>query len=434
MASNMETTYESFVTTLADLYTACPQLCGICDGAPEDIPVLTCTDDYPGFKDRYNETCNDWYGYSCKDENLAGYMSVEESAELRANCPNSCGLSIESSEGDCVSLCDACNTAGSSSCFVDGEYSEDNCTFEANASLEIGECAVCHPISCADNPTFTDALGYSCTGWVGYDCFSEENLEDAGGWYTEDQWLDLLVNCAGSCLVTPDLAAQYDELSCQTGEWVDVTPTPEPTVYPTVPPEEPTEEPTEESTDAAEEVLTSEESTPLVVSVELEATFTKVLETTEVATATDAIETSMAENWKLDRDYVEATMTLGTVGRRHLLNIVYEIVIVITIPAEDLEGADVELLASVDAMTAAETSADFFEAVAANIASNTVIIAINGGTEPTSTVVTVTIVEAVLVVNDDPTEAPTETTPSSASIVSPAFGLLVSAVCVVASL
>jgi hypothetical protein len=168
----------------------------------------------------------------------------------------------------------------------------------------------------------------------------------------------------------------------------------------------------------------------LVVKLEMQMTFTEELDTDEVAAASGAIEDTVADESGIDADYVTASMTLVDDSRRHLLSISYNVLIVITIPAADLDGADDTLLAALvtlDEIVASDASLDELTAA---ITSNDELTAINGGEAPGATTPTL---DTVGDFPTQPTEEPTPE-PASASMVSPALGLLVSAVCVAASL
>jgi hypothetical protein len=193
--------------------------------------------------------------------------------------------------------------------------------------------------------------------------------------------------------------------------------------FPAAPTLEPTPSPTEATTEA-----TTEEG-DLVVKLEMQMTFTEELDTDEVAAASGAIEVTVADESGIDADYVTATMTLADDGgRRHLLSISYDVLIVITIPAADLEGADDTLLAALVTLDEIVASDAGLEELTAAITSNEELVEINGGDAIVATTPTLETV------GDFPIQVTVEPQPASASMVSPALGLLVSAVCVAASL
>ena len=111
----------------------------------------------------------------------------------------------------------------------------------------------------------------------------------------------------------------------------------------------------------------------------------------------------------------------------HLLSISYDVSIVITFQAEDL--ADDTLLAAIGTLEELVGSDASLEELTAAITSDDIIKELNGGDEPG-----VTALSPEGTAGDFPVQPTEEPEPASASMVSPALGLLVSAVCVAASL
>jgi hypothetical protein len=173
----------------------------------------------------------------------------------------------------------------------------------------------------------------------------------------------------------------------------------------------------------------------------MQMTVTEELDTDGVATASGAFEATVAEESGIDEEYITATMTLADDRRRHLLSISYDVSIVITIPAADLDGADDTLLAAIGTLEELVGSDASLEELTAAITSDDTMKELNGGDEPGVTSLSLQVPDApgctrggcgLATAGDFPIQ-PTEE-PASASVVSPALGLLVSAVCVAASL
>jgi len=276
-----------------------------------------------------------------------------------------------------------------------------NGVFQDFCPPEAAACAPCFPAVPTPEPTVyptvyptyeENPLCEACTDTCDdgpEDCATMEQLVAVGG-------------CANSCLDTQEaldacIKPYYDELQCTADDFVLA-------VNPTM-------------------------TGALVITLSMQMTFTEELDTDEVATASGAIEATVAEESGIDEEYVTATMTLADDQRRHLLSISYDVSIVITVLAADLDGADDALLAAIGTLEELVESDASLEELTAAITSDDIIKELNGGDEPGATTPS-----HQSTVGDFPIQPTEEPEPASASMVSPAFGLLVSAVCVAASL
>lgn len=276
-----------------------------------------------------------------------------------------------------------------------------NGVFQDFCPPEAAACAPCFPAVPTPEPTpeptvyptyeenEENPLCEACTGTCDdgpEDCATMEQLVAVGG-------------CANSCLDTQEaldacIKPHYDELQCTADDFVLA-------VNPTM-------------------------TGALVITLSMQMTFTEELDTDEVATASGAIEATVAEESGIDEEYVTATMTLADDQRRHLLSISYDVSIVITFQAEDL--ADDTLLPAIGTLEELVGSDASLEELTAAITSDDTIKELNGGDEPGVTALSQDSA------GDFPIQPTEEPEPASASMVSPALGLLVSAVCVAASL
>jgi hypothetical protein len=196
-------------------------------------------------------------------------------------------------------------------------------------------------------------------------------------------------------------------------------------------------------------------SSPLVITISMELTFERELGDDEIEDESIAIETSVADEGGFTMDYVAVTMLLrsdSTTSERRLLSIVYDTSVVISIPAADITGDDeatLSLVASVEKITSDGGLTALTDAIKSKstVGAEAVVTnvdraeAIHITEEPTWVPTAAPTNAPTKVPTANPTKMPTtvptvnpteypDSTPGSATKLSSAFGLLISAVCV----
>ncbi len=189
-------------------------------------------------------------------------------------------------------------------------------------------------------------------------------------------------------------------------------PAPAPTEKPApAPTEEPAPSPTKSPT---KKPATPVDEPPLEIKMNAAITFDNKLESKQITEVTDAMEGKVADDLNIPQSYVTAEMTETKNGRRRLLAVKYEVVIIISIPAA--EAAEMvqnnsEIAELSDPRNAAAIATSF----EASLGQIPALKEANGGKD-------VTVLVDVEVVS-----VPDEVEPSSASKVCTAFGVLASA-------
>jgi hypothetical protein len=117
--------------------------------------------------------------------------------------------------------------------------------------------------------------------------------------------------------------------------------------------------------------------TPLIVSVKMDLTFESTLSEQQVSKISDAIVAETASGG-IPPSYITVTMVLQAgPGSRHLLAVVYETFIIITIPASEARTPEGEA-----SIAAAALVGEDVVAVQASIVSIPVLAEVNGGVVP----------------------------------------------------
>merc|ERR1719166_582130 len=161
-------------------------------------PAPPCGDDWK-FIDEKSYRCGDWKGYDCREAVEKYEYSQEGEDEILEACCATCQAHIEAEGEDCKDDDD----------FVDqdGYGCEDWATYtcitaeekwgysEASEKAVLKNCCRTCTANCVDSYWFSDAKGYNCKEWEGYDCNQAVSKWD----YTEDQQADILDNCCKTC-------------------------------------------------------------------------------------------------------------------------------------------------------------------------------------------------------------------------------------------
>lgn len=226
-----------------DLIDSC---CETCNAPPVTYPPANECFDTPDFEDAQGYSCGDWKGYDCGG--VWKNYSADDLQDVRDNCCNTCTsqcidnwLFVDEKDYRCGDWkgydCrlavvkweytkegeDKIQKECCATCFahIEAESCEDNEDFvdqdgykcedwetyscitaqekwgysEENEKAVIENCCRTCTANCVDSYWFTDAKGYNCKEWEGYDC----NLAVSRWGYTQDQKSDILDNCCKTC-------------------------------------------------------------------------------------------------------------------------------------------------------------------------------------------------------------------------------------------
>jgi len=173
-----------------DLIDSCCKSCN----PPKITYPEDCKND-AGFKDVKGYECEDWVGYSCEDY-WNGY-SDEDMQDVRDNCCSTCSTHCADNwlfidqEGY---RCGDWKGYDCRKAVEDWEYTQD-----AEDKLKKECCATCSAAivaeGCEDDAKFEDELGYACEDWEGYSCIAAAEVHE----YSEEGEQEILDNCCRTC-------------------------------------------------------------------------------------------------------------------------------------------------------------------------------------------------------------------------------------------
>jgi len=155
-----------------------------------------CVDNWR-YLDEQEYRCGDWKGYDCRKAVEEWDYSQEGQDKLQKECCDTCSAYIvaegcEDNEDFEDEQGYPCEDWEGYSCITAAEL--EGYTEKGEQDVLDNCCRTC-TASCVDSYWFTDAKGYECKEWAGYDCNTA-----ADEWeYSEDEQHDILDNCCKTC-------------------------------------------------------------------------------------------------------------------------------------------------------------------------------------------------------------------------------------------